>query len=144
MLTLPAIFAKLERLSLTTAISIPNTFPANFVLSVVRTSTKPSVPFATPANFRTAVNLLTQSAMLVHRVNSLLTKHNTKKNTSIVQFAKNLVTNTFPKQNHALFVEEVATKTNYWMTFNAKNAHPTNSLRMMPRIKITTIRLTTA
>jgi hypothetical protein len=117
----------------------------NFALLVVNTPIKQQiVQFATQANFKTAVKPLSQPAKLVHRVNSLLTKHKTKKNTSNVQFAKNLVTNTFPKQNHALSVVEVATKTKHWMTFNAKCAHPTNSLRMMPRIKITTIRLTTA
>jgi hypothetical protein len=98
-----------------------------------------TVQFARPEIFKAAVQLLQQPAKHAHRVNTFSTRHKMLPNISLATFAKNLVTNTFPKQNHALFVVEVATKTKNWMTFIAKYAHPTHSLRTMPSMKIITI-----
>jgi hypothetical protein len=56
------------------------------------------------------------------------------------KFATNVVTNTFPKQNHASFVVVVAIKTKrHWMTFTAKHARPTHSLRTTRTTLIITI-----
>jgi len=72
--------------------------------------------------------------------NVLRASTSSKSDNHLAKCAIKQVTNMFPKQNHALFVAVVVTKTKkHWTIFNAKHARPTRSLRTTRTTLIITI-----
>ena len=132
MLTLPATSANLENTP--TASKTPSMLHAIFVHEVAHTLTKQqSVPFARQESIKTTALPLSplrfqQHVNGVQSVDSLPTKHNTKPNTLIVNFA-HLVVSTLTEQQIVPFAPLVNFKTAVLpLQQRVDGAHPANSL----------------